>query len=257
MRIAFYAPRASYLGPGFSGDVVLLDSLLTGLRERGHEVKIVSRLDVQDFWRGRVSVRRLITEAIAVHKEMKRFSADVWLVFGPSVTYPDLFGWWQHPKRYVLWQADTGNPERLPRRWRWLFSFSHRRSFGRADKVAVYRPRSAVRLRSFGVAVERLSLLPPAVKAWDGMPSREEARRRLGLPQDAPVILCVSRFTKRRKDGRPGEGYSLSLAMVPVASELKTGLPSSNPTDAFGLSDQWRISDHSMRRATSSLILIC
>jgi hypothetical protein len=37
MRIAFYTPRASYLQPGLSGDLVYVRNLLRGLAERGHE----------------------------------------------------------------------------------------------------------------------------------------------------------------------------------------------------------------------------
>jgi phosphatidylinositol alpha-1,6-mannosyltransferase len=222
VRIAFYAPRASYLEPGVSGDQVLLHILLAALRERDHRVEIVSQVDVRDFWCGRAPARRLVTEAISIRKRMKRFAPDAWLVYGPAVTHPDLFGWWQCPRHYLIWQADTGEATRLPRRWRWLLAFAHRRSLGRAHKVAVHRPRSAERLRSFGVPDERLCILLPAVKTWDWMPSQEEARQRLGLPQEVPVILCVSRFTSG-KDGRPGKTdmiVHLLAAVAPLPSNV-------------------------------------
>src|SRR5207249_4148495 len=144
--------------------------LLAGLGERGHQVRIVSRINVRNLWRRRVPTGRLLTEAVLVCKEMKRFSPDAWLVYGSSVTNPDLFGWWQRPKRYVLINTNTGKEKRLPWQWRWLFAFAHRRSLAGANEVAAEGPTHADRLRSFGIPEERLCVLLPAVKIWDWMP---------------------------------------------------------------------------------------
>ena len=115
MRIAFHVPRASHLKGGFSGDRVQVPSLIAGLRERGNEVKIVSHVNVRNFWRSQIPVSRLVTEAISIQKEIKKFSPDAWLVYGPSTKNPDLFGWWQHPKRYVLWHTDPGGGKSMPK----------------------------------------------------------------------------------------------------------------------------------------------
>ena len=200
LRIAFHVPRASYLKPGFSGDKVLVPALIAGLQERGHQVKIVSRINARDFWRGRVSLFRLFAEAISIRQEMKRFSPDVWLVFNASVKNPDLFGWWQHPKRYVLINTDVAGGKAMPRWWRKLFMFIHRRSLARADKVIAAHPQSFNDLRSLGIMEERLGSLPITVKIWDRMPSKEDSRRRLGLPEEAPIILCVSRLSLSKTD---------------------------------------------------------
>lgn len=232
MRIAFHVPRASHLKPGLSGDRVFVANLLAGLRERGHQVKIVSRVNVRDFWRGRLPIRRLVTEAIRVRKEMKRFSPDAWLVYGTSVKNPDLFGWWQRPRSHVLFAADAGRGKRLPGWWRWLFRSAHRRSLARADKIVAYHPSGADQLRTFGVPEERLCVLPLAIKPWDWVPSREESKRRLGLPQEAPVILCVSRFTLREDDGRPGKtGMILDLvtALAALPSDVVLVLVGDGP----------------------------
>ena len=82
LRIAYYVPRASYLEscPGgekhTSGSGMFITNVLTGLRNRGHEVKIISRLDVRRFWRGELLARRLLAEAAVVRGELKRFSPD-------------------------------------------------------------------------------------------------------------------------------------------------------------------------------------
>ena len=205
MRVALYVPCASFLDPGLSGDKVILEGIASGLRERGHELHLVSRLDAREVGRGRIPAYRVLLDAGRVASEMRRFRPDAWLVYTPSVTYPDLFGWWQRPQRYVLFAADNGRPERLTRRLRPFFAAAHKRSVRAADVVGVFRPRSGARLAALGVAPERIALLPPMVAMPPSTVSREEARRSLSLPPDAPIVLCVSRLTGTKRDGRPGK----------------------------------------------------
>ena len=232
MRIVFYAPRASHLKPGESGDRVFVRDLLAALQERGHQVDIASLLDVRDFWRGRVPTRRLVTEAISVYRAIKRSSPDAWLVFNSSMTCPDFFGWWQKPKRYVLFKTDAGTTEALPRAWRWPFALAHRRSLARADKIVAERPKSASQLRSIGVEDERLSILPLAVRTWDSIPSREAARRHLELPPEAPIVLCVSRLTAandHRTAWKTEAVLELVQALALLPSELMLVLVGDGP----------------------------
>ena len=230
MRIAFHVPRASFIGGGHSGDHVLVESLFNALKEAGHEVEFVSRLDARDFWREKapLPLRRLIAEAFAVRRRMRRFSPDAWLVFSSSVTYPDFFGWWLRPRRYVLYAAAKGYPERLPRRLRWLYVLAHRRSLRRADAVVAARPAAAGRLRTAGVEPEKVHVLPPAVQPWATLPTRDEARRLLGLAKDAPIVLCVSRLSHPANGGRPGKTEMLldlldAVAPLPAVQLLLVG----------------------------------
>jgi glycosyltransferase involved in cell wall biosynthesis/aminoglycoside phosphotransferase (APT) family kinase protein len=206
LRIAFYSPRSSHLELTLAhgGDPIFLHDLFAALRARGHEIEVVSRLNIRDVWRGRVPARRLIREAIAIRMRMKRFSPDAWLVYDTSQTYPDVFGWWQRPSRYVLLAAHSWRSGRIPKHWRWILSFAHRRSLRRAHVVTVDRADRAERLRARGVDEGRLRVIPPSAKLIDAVPSQDESRLRLGLPRDAPIILCATRFTgpEERKQGK-------------------------------------------------------
>jgi glycosyltransferase involved in cell wall biosynthesis len=203
VRIAFYAPRATYLTypEMISGDTVMVDLLLTGLRERGHDVEVASRRDVRDLWRGRISLRRFLGEARASAHGMRQFSPDAWLVYAPAVSYPDLLGWWQRAKRYVIYGGlHAGTGSEVPLRWRPFFAFAYRRCLRRADRLAVFRPKSVERVRAEGVPPERVTVLPPCGRTWRPLVSQEEARRRLDLPIGPPVVLCVSRFSTSKTD---------------------------------------------------------
>jgi glycosyltransferase involved in cell wall biosynthesis len=219
MRIALHVPRPHFLQPGFSGDHFILPGIRSGLAERRHEVEVVSYLDARAAGQGEIPVHRIAREAVRVRNRMRLFRPNAWLVYGPSVTYPDLFGWWQRPSRYVLFGADQGRPERLPRRLRPFFTAAHRRSLLRADAVGVFRPRSATRLESMGVAPDRIMVLPPMVAMPAPKTSQEEARRSLGLPLDAPVVVCVSRFRGAKRDGRPGKTEGV-LELIRSMAEL-------------------------------------
>lgn len=203
MRIAFYSPRASHLKPGASGDRIFVPRLIAGLSALGHEVEIVSTVSVYDFWRGRVSADALAAEAAQVRARVEPFQPDAWLTYGATTTYPDLFGWWQGPGRYVHLNASVDDGSRLADPWRRLFGAAHRDSLARADAVVAVRQKTADLLRAVGVPDAKLWLLPPAVEVWGEPRPQDEARRRFGLPAEAPIILCVGRFTDPRADGRP------------------------------------------------------
>jgi glycosyltransferase involved in cell wall biosynthesis len=203
VRIAFHAPRGSFLDPRASGgDPVGTRNLIDALTARGHRVEVVSYMDARDFVRGRLPLRRLLAEALSIRRRIRAFAPDAWLVYSPSVTYPDLFGWWMRPGRYVLYAADEGRKERVPRRLRWLFVFAHRRSLKRADGITVFRPAGARHLRGVGVPPDKMHVLPPAPRPWADLPSREEARLRLELPREATIILCLARFPEGKKSGK-------------------------------------------------------
>lgn len=223
LRIAYYVPNASFLDVSIGGDPVMVRSLLNGLRGRGHDVQIVSRLDSTAAGGDAIPVRRLLREAIAVRGKVRQFAPDAWLIYSPSQGAPDLFGWWQRPKRYVLYGAHAPGAYPPLRAWRsLLLALAHRRSTARADKLIAWRPDSADSLRAYGIAEERLCLLLNAAERWEPMPSREEARRRLGLPQGAPIILCAGRFSmnKKGKEHKEPKKTEMMLDLIAAVAQL-------------------------------------
>jgi glycosyltransferase involved in cell wall biosynthesis len=123
----------------------------------------------------------------------------------------------------VLIYADFRSGKDVPRRWRWLFGFAHRRSLARADWVAAWRPKALGAVRSAGVVPERLLVMPSAVPVPEQVPSQEDARRRLQLPLDVPIILSVSRLSKLRT-GKPWKtewmlDLLLSVARAPLPAD--------------------------------------
>jgi phosphatidyl-myo-inositol dimannoside synthase len=221
VRIAFHVPRAEYLGEGTSGDYVLVRNMISGLEKRGHDIHIVSTLSARAFWQGRVPARRLVGEAIRVRRQTKRFAPDAWLVYGSAPRNPDLFGWWQRPTRYVLMQASASAPSDVAWPWRKLFNFAQRRALSRADKITVMGPKVVDELKRLGADPAKLSVLTVATEVWDEVP-QQEARRRLDLPQDTPIVLCLSRLTGPRRDGRP---YKTEYVLALVEAFGRAQLP--------------------------------
>jgi len=218
LRIAFYVPHADFLKADIGGDNAMARGLLEGLIERGHVAEVVSLLDPSDFDRGRISVFRLAREAVSVRRRVKRLSADTWVVYSPTDGRPDLFGWWLRPKRYLLFAAHAPDDE-SPESWRSsLLAFAHRRALARADVVSQWRPRGMDRLRASGIPEERLRLLLPAAPPLQSLPSREQARRQLDLPQEVPVVLCAGRFSTSRR-GRPKK-TQMMLDLIDAVADL-------------------------------------
>jgi glycosyltransferase involved in cell wall biosynthesis len=198
MRIAFYSPQTSHLKPVLhrGGDPIFLQNLFAELRRHGHEIEVISHLNVRQLWKGDVPARSLLAEAIAVRRRVRKFRPDAWLVYEPSAGHPDLFGWWQRPRRYLLLAVSMHQSKRMRRRWRLFLVWCHGRSLRRADSVITYRRRTYDRVLRHGISPERLRVLPPAASLGTPHVSQDEARRRLGLPLDVPILLCVTRFTE-------------------------------------------------------------
>jgi hypothetical protein len=73
MRIAFYSPQPSHLKLELAkgGDPIFLRDLLAEFRRRGHEIEVISRLNIRHLWKGNVPARSVLAEARAVRRRVK------------------------------------------------------------------------------------------------------------------------------------------------------------------------------------------
>lgn len=108
----------------------------------------------------------------------------------------DLIGGLAARSAGVPWVATAhgftgGDPKN--RFYEWL----QRRAFRRAEAVVAVSASVRDRIARSGVRSDRIHLLP---NAWSPKPifAREEARRRLGLPDDDPIIGWVGRLTAEK-----------------------------------------------------------
>jgi glycosyltransferase involved in cell wall biosynthesis len=73
---------------------------------------------------------------------------------------------------------------------------AHRFTLARASRVVTVSPRLGEALTSrYGFAAERIDIVPNGADTSLFRPGdRDEARRRLGLPLERPIVLCVASF---------------------------------------------------------------
>jgi glycosyltransferase involved in cell wall biosynthesis len=69
---------------------------------------------------------------------------------------------------------------------------------------------------------ERFRSISPGVQDFD-LPSREEARRRLEIPNESPLVLFVGRLTSIKRPDRLIQAFRLVLEHVPDAKLLIVG----------------------------------
>ena len=73
---------------------------------------------------------------------------------------------------------------------------THRYTLGRAARVVTVSPRLQAALSErYGYPADRIEVVPNGADTERFRPSdRLEARKRLGLPLDRPIVLCVASF---------------------------------------------------------------
>jgi glycosyltransferase involved in cell wall biosynthesis len=209
--------------------------LVKGLREHGHDVLILSALRTGDLWGGtRNAFALLLREAVAVRRRVRGFSPDAVVVCGPTTSYPDFFGWWQNAPRYVLLGAGLGTGNWHGRALRAVSKLTHHRALRRADVVTTYQPSLVSDLERLAPQAS-IRCLPPVARDWAALPDKAAARALLGLDQNAPVVLCVSRLTEStpRRVGKAAMVVRLVHAMSKLSSETVLVLVGGGPGEGL------------------------
>jgi glycosyltransferase involved in cell wall biosynthesis len=152
-------------------------------------------------------------------------------------------------------------------RWRWLRRWTGHAGLRRASVIQAQSPRIVEELRAVGVSDRRIvaipnGVVPSSVERADPT-ERAEARRRLGLPGDAVVVLWLGRFAAEKgiEDllrawaplrGDPG----LALLLVGRPAGLRPVVPQpggnvhvrpwqADPADALRAADLFVLPSHS------------
>jgi glycosyltransferase involved in cell wall biosynthesis len=101
------------------------------------------------------------------------------------------------------------------------------RLYRSADALVVHSERSAHALRTaWGIPPERVAVVPmgPMLEAWPALP-RDEARRRLGLPPDAELVLFAGLIEPYKGLDDLIEGFGQVAARRPRARLVIAGKP--------------------------------
>ncbi len=96
--------------------------------------------------------------------------------------------------------ADESAVEGSPRWKTWLQRRLENKAYRSADRIiTLSRHFASVLVDSYGVEPDRINVIPGGIDCAEADPgvSRLEARERLGLPKDRPIILSVRRLVRR------------------------------------------------------------
>lgn len=175
--------------------------IVAGLGRRGHDVRVVSPAQFRRF-----------ASFPAFLRAGREHRPDVVYVRGihatPSpVLAAELLG------RPLVVEINGLLERELASRWRKLSArISHRFVLARAARVVTVSPRLRSALSAaYGFPEARIDVVPNGADTEKFRPAdRAGARRRLGLPADAPIVLCVASFY-------PHHALDVLLAAVPAS----------------------------------------
>lgn len=196
MRILFVTSRL-----GIGGLERQLTLLVEGVRDAGcfPEIACVGNLGE--------AAERLTAPAVPVHSfsgHRHDLRLVPWLCQVISRTNPDLIHIWDWAGNLIgllaaiafpgiPLVAPADRPDRLAWPWRrWLYRLLDLRT----SRWVVSSPGAAALWQQGGLASERLTVIGPAIETPDFLPdSSSDWRRSLNLPDDAPLIVAVGRFS--------------------------------------------------------------
>lgn len=211
MRVAFHMPFKDPDDPRPSGDLVIGRGLADMLRERGHEVRFVSRFRTRwIFWQP-LRLARLPAARREALAACAAFSPDVWLTYHAYWKAPDMLGPYCCTKLnlpYAVVQASYATKYRK-RLVSWPGFMLNRAALLAADMVVANKRRDFENLSRL-LPPERLVYTPVGLDAVAFV--RDEATRarlRAGwdIPADAPVVLTAAMF----RHGVKTEGILLTI----------------------------------------------
>ncbi len=197
MRIAFHMPFKPLGHPNPSGDLVIGSGLFAFLRQRGHQVVLVSRLRLRWFyWKPWLWLRFLFETARVIH-QLRRNPPDLWLTYHSYYKAPDVLGavcTLIRPLPYFIFQGIYSTKRK--RHWKTRPGFMlNRWVLGRADAVFTNKHRDEHNLKRL-LPADRVLYMAPGIDTGlfkHDPVAREKLRSEWGCG-DTPVILTAAMF---------------------------------------------------------------
>ena len=197
MRIAFYMPFKPLGHPHPSGDLIIGTELFRFLRQRGHDVRLVSRLRTRwIFWKPWQWVR-LPLEIARARRLMQRFRPHVWLTYHSYYKAPDVLGPVCAPSGrvpYAIFQGVYATKRRRQLKTKPGF-YINRYGLQRADAVFTNKRRDEINLRRL-LPGDRLHYIAPGIflDRFQAAPAEGLTQKKGPDKDDTPVILTVAMF---------------------------------------------------------------
>lgn len=227
--------------PGrFGGLETVVRQLSTGLHRRGHDVRVLCRLDpdvdpdehplLQALTRSGVDVRAFSLPHRAYVAECREIASHL-RAFGPDVVHT-------HGYHADVIGALAARAASVPRvatahgftggGWKnRLFEAFQRRSYRSAAAVIAVSEPLAERLSRRTRISHRVTCVPNAWARSTNRPDRETARRALGLSSDAVVVGWVGRMTREK-----GPDVAVAALSDPEAAHLTLCMVGEGPMRA-------------------------
>ncbi|MBL0715165.1 MAG: glycosyltransferase family 4 protein [Desulfosarcina sp.] len=197
MRIAYYMPFKPLGHPNPSGDLVIGSSLFRFLRQRGHRIRLVSRLRSRWFyWKPWLWLRFLFETAKVLH-EYRLDSPDLWLTYHSYYKAPDVLGavcTRIRPIPYFIFQGVYSTKRR--RHWQTRMGFLlNRWILCRADGVFTNKRNDEINLKRL-LPPDRVHYVAPGIdlRLFKHDPAARRALRAQWRCGHDPVVLATAMF---------------------------------------------------------------
>ncbi|NNF37621.1 MAG: glycosyltransferase [Gemmatimonadetes bacterium] len=208
--------------PEWGGAEIAVSRLLAALQSRGHTVNFFCNrpLVMERAATFGLEVSRLhvggdasLFSSVRVARALSRFDADVLLVGTFRKTLHLALG---AKAALVPVVSRIGLATDLPRnaKYRWLFRRVVRHTVVSATDVA-----ERYRQLLPSMPEDRLEVIPKGIAVPEGIPSKAEARRSLGLPEQGILVGLVARLVRAKR----GDRFIEAVARVPGCTGVVVG----------------------------------
>lgn len=208
--------------PEWGGAEIAVARLLAGLQERGHQVHLFCNRSLVEERAAPYGIETShlhvggdasLVSTVKVARALHRYQSDVLLVGTFRKTLHLALG--ARAARVPV-VSRIGQSTDLPRnaKYRWLFRKAIERVVVSAADVA-----HSYRTLLPDLPGERVVTIPKGIAVPDNLPTRDEARARLGIPREAVVVGAVARLVPEKRI----EHFIEAVARVPGCLALIVG----------------------------------